>query len=73
MLDTAALMSLATHIHAVALALAAAGICWAALLAGLSRLHWFWRITALCLPLLLLLPRRAHKPRRRKRTSEARP
>lgn len=54
--------SLTVHVHAAVLALAAAGICCASLLAGLSRLHWFWRVSMLCLPLLLLLPIRAYEP-----------
>ncbi|WP_254513392.1 hypothetical protein [Anatilimnocola floriformis] len=54
--------SAAIHVHAVALAVAAAGICWAALVAGLSRWHWFYRIGALCAPLVLLLPIRAYEP-----------
>lgn len=62
MSDSSSLPSLAVHIHVVALALAAAGVCWAALLAGLSRRHWFLRVSALCLPLLLLLPIRAYEP-----------
>lgn len=52
----------AAHVHAIALALAAAGVCWAAMLAGLSRRHWFFRVGLLCLPLLLLLPIRAYEP-----------
>lgn len=55
-------LTAAAHVHAIALALAAAGICWAALLAGLSRWHWFWRVGLLCLPLVLLLPIRAYEP-----------
>ena len=62
MSDGSALPSLAIHIQVIALALAAAGICWAALLAGLSRRHWFLRVSALCLPLLFLLPIRAYEP-----------
>lgn len=54
--------NIAVHVHAIVLALAAAGICCASLLAGLSRLHWFWRVSMLCLPLLLLLPIRAYEP-----------
>ena len=54
--------SVAVHVHAIALAVAAAGICWAALIAGLSRWHWFYRISLLCSPLVLLLPIRAHEP-----------
>jgi hypothetical protein len=55
-------LSAAAHVHAISLALAAGGICWAALLAGLSRWHWFYRVGLLCLPLVLLLPIRAYEP-----------
>lgn len=60
--DGSPLSPLAVHIHVVAIGLAAAGMCWGALLAGLSRRHWFLRASALCLPLLLLLPIRAYEP-----------
>jgi hypothetical protein len=56
------LQALAIHLHIVVLAVTAAGICWAAMLAGLCRVHWFWRIAVLCLPLLMLLPIRAYEP-----------
>jgi hypothetical protein len=62
MSDGSSLPSVAIHVHVIALALTAAGICWAALLAGLSRQHWFWRVSFLCLPLLLLMPIRAYEP-----------
>lgn len=55
-------LAAAAHVHAISLALAAACICWAALLAGLSRWHWFLRVGLLCLPLVLLLPIRAYEP-----------
>lgn len=54
--------SAASHVHAIALALSAAGIAWAAVLAGLSRWHWSFRVGLLCLPLVLLLPIRAYEP-----------
>lgn len=60
--DGSSLSPTAIYVHVLALALAAAGVCWAALLAGLSRRHWFLRVSALCLPLLLLLPIRAYEP-----------
>ncbi|QDU27258.1 hypothetical protein ETAA8_23450 [Anatilimnocola aggregata] len=56
------LQSIAIQVHVVALALTAGGICWAAILAGLSRLPWFWRVSLLCAPLVLLLPIRAYEP-----------
>ncbi|WP_425617504.1 hypothetical protein NA78x_001182 [Anatilimnocola sp. NA78] len=56
------LQAIAIHIHTLALALTAGAVCWAAMLAGLVRLHWFWRISLLCAPLLLLLPIRAYEP-----------
>lgn len=54
--------AIAVHVHALALAVGAAGICQAALLAGLCRWHWFFRIALVCVPLMMLLPVRAYEP-----------
>jgi hypothetical protein len=62
MSDVTSIQQLASFLHAAALALALVVVCWAALLAGLSRLHWFWRVSLLCVPLVLMLPIRAYEP-----------
>jgi hypothetical protein len=62
MSDVTTLQQTATYVHALALALSLAAIVWAAMLAGLCRVHWFWRMSLLCVPLVMLLPIRAYEP-----------